>query len=44
MGIPRIDDATGVVDGANRLFEVPNPYVPGTLVAMVNGRQRDRDL
>ena len=44
MGIPRIDDATGTVDGVNRYFYVPNPYVPGTLVVMINGRQRDDDL
>ena len=44
MGLPRIDDATGVVDGVNRHFHVPNPYVPGTLVAMLNGRQLDGDL
>lgn len=44
MGIPRIDDVTGVVDGVNRVFTTPNPYVSGTLVVMVNGRQRDRDL
>lgn len=44
MGLPRIDNADGVVDGVNRVFAVPNPYVPGTLVAIVNGRQLDEDL
>lgn len=44
MGLGRIDDTTGVVDGSNRWFYVPNPYVPGTLVVMLNGRQLDRDL
>lgn len=44
MGLPKIDDAAGIVDGVNRYFVLPNPYVPGTLVVMVNGRQRDRDL
>ena len=44
MGLPRIDNATGDVDGANRFFYVPNPYVPGTLVVMINGRQLDDDL
>jgi hypothetical protein len=44
LGIPRIDDAIGAVDGANREFAVPNPYVPGTLVVLLNGRQLDGDL
>lgn len=43
-GLPKIDPAAGVVDGANRLFTVPNPYVPGTLVVMRNGVQLDGDL
>jgi hypothetical protein len=44
VGLPRIEKADGVVDGVNRTFRVPNPYVPGTLVAMINGRQLDPDL
>lgn len=44
MALPRIDKASGVVDGVNRYFNTPNPYVPGTLVVMINGRQLDRVL
>lgn len=44
MGLPRIDRATGTVDGVNKVFTVPNPYVAGTLVAIVNGRQLDDAL
>jgi hypothetical protein len=43
-GLARIDDATGTVDGVNRIFYTPNPYVAGTLVVMINGRQRDDAL
>lgn len=43
-GLGRIDPAAGVVDGANRLFTLPNPYVPGTLVVMRNGVQLDGTL
>jgi hypothetical protein len=43
-GLGRIDPAVGVVDGANRLFTLPNPYVPGTLVVMRNGVQLDGTL
>lgn len=44
MGLPRIDKASGVVDGSNRTFFVPFPYVAGTLVGMINGRQLDGAL
>ncbi len=44
MGLPRIDKATGTVDSSNKIFVVPNPYVAGTLVAIINGRQLDPAL
>lgn len=43
-GLSRIDPAAGVVDGVNRYFTLPNPYVPGTLVVMRNGVQLVGDL
>lgn len=43
-GLGRIDPAAGTVDGVNRYFTVPNPYVPGTLVVMRNGVQLDGTL
>jgi hypothetical protein len=43
-GLSRIDPAAGVVDGVNRHFTLPNPYVAGTLVVMRNGVQLVGDL
>lgn len=44
MGLARIDEAIGAVDGANRVFATPFPYVAGTLIAILNGRQLDDSL
>jgi len=35
----RIDEAVGVIDGSNLDFSTPDPYVAGTLVVFLNGRQ-----
>jgi len=40
----RFLEAVGTIDGANRDFEAPGPYVPGTLRVLRNGRLLARDL
>ena len=37
-------EALGAVDGANRDFAAPEPYEPGTLRALRNGRLLSRDF
>lgn len=40
MSVARIQDAVGVVDGSNRMFRTPIPYVPGSVVLFLNGQRK----
>lgn len=33
----KIEDAIGVVDGVNKIFSAPEPFVPGSIVSILNG-------
>jgi len=37
-------EAAGIIDGSNKDFAAPEPYVPGTLRALRNGRLLSRDF
>lgn len=43
MPLPRFEVATGAIDGANTIFFVSTPYLPGTLAAFLNGQLKRAD-
>lgn len=44
MANPRIEIASGAVDGVNRIFSTPDPYISGTLQIFVNGQLKRKDF
>ena len=44
MGVPRFETPVGVIDGANTVFTVSLPYVPGSTAVWRNGILLERTL
>lgn len=44
MGIPRIEDAFGPINGSNKRFETLSSYRPGSLRVWINGVLLYRDF